>query len=98
MKLHRITALLSRHLYLYKRSFPRVLEIIYWPFVDLLILGFITLYLAQVKAALPSFDVSFIHSLILWDDLFRPQHALTIFFAYQLWSPTLIDLSASPLT
>ena len=59
MKLHRITALLYRHLCLYKRSFPRVLEIIYWPFVDLVIWGFITLYLQQFKEALPNLSCFF---------------------------------------
>src|SRR5436309_6831129 len=98
MKLHRIAALLSRHLYLYKRSFPRVLEIVYWPFVDLLIWGFITLYLAQFKAALPNFVLFFLGALILWDVLFRAQQGITISFLEELWSRNLMNLFASPLT
>ena len=35
MKLHRITAIVFRHLYLYRRSLPRIMEIFYWPFLDL---------------------------------------------------------------
>src|SRR5437870_12963331 len=98
MKLHRIAALLTRHLYLYKRSFPRLLEIIYWPFVDLLIWGFITLYLAQFKAALPSFVVFFIGALILWDVLFLAQQGITISFLEEIWSRSLLILCASTLT
>ncbi len=98
MKLHRITALLSRHLYLYKRSFPRVLEIIYWPFVDLIVWGFITLYLAQFKSALPSVVVFFLGALILWDVLFRAQQGITISFLEEIWSRNLMNLFASPLT
>src|SRR5438094_4349011 len=97
MKLHRIAALLSRHLYLYKRSFPRVLEIVYWPFVDLLIWGFITLYLAQFKAALPNFVLFFLGALILWDVLFRAQQGITISFLEEIWSRNLMNLFASPL-
>src|SRR3989449_4365645 len=92
MKLHRIAALLSRHLYLYKRSFPRVLEIVYWPFVDLLIWGFITLYLAQFKAALPNFVLFFLGALILWDVLFRAQQGITISFLEEIWSRNLMNL------
>ena len=42
MAYHRIAALVIRHLYLYRRSLPRVMEIIYWPFLDLVVWGFIT--------------------------------------------------------
>jgi ABC-2 type transport system permease protein len=98
MKLHRITALLYRHMCLYKRSFPRVLEIIYWPFVDLVIWGFITLYLQQFKAALPDFVLFFLGALILWDVLFRAQQGITISFLEEIWSRNLMNLFASPLT
>jgi ABC-2 type transport system permease protein len=91
-------ALLSRHLYLYKRSFPRVLEIIYWPFVDLIIWGFITIYLAQFKSGLPSVVVFFLGALILWDVLFRAQQGITISFLEEIWSRNLMNLFASPLT
>ena len=97
MKLHRIAALLYRHLCLYKRSFPRVLEIIYWPFVDLVIWGFITLYLQQFKDALPNFVLFFLGALILWDVLFRAQQGITISFLEEIWARNLMNLFASPL-
>src|SRR6266513_404320 len=97
MRLHRIMALLTRDLYLYRRSFPRLLEIIYWPFVDLVIWGFITLYLAQYKNALPSFVTFFLGALILWDVLFRAQQGITISFLEEVWSRNLMNLFASPL-
>src|SRR6266540_178228 len=97
MKVHRIAALLSRHLYLYKRSFPRVMEIIYWPFVDLVIWGFITLYLERFKGTMPSFVVFFLGALILWDVLFRAQQGITISFLEEVGSRNLMNLFASPL-
>jgi ABC-2 type transport system permease protein len=97
VKAHRILALLSRHLYLYQRSFPRVLEIIYWPFVDLVIWGFITVYLAQYKGNLPTFVTFFLGALILWDVLFRAQQGITISFLEEIWSRNLMNLFASPL-
>src|SRR5207247_10970268 len=97
MKFHRIAALLSRHLYLYKRSFPRVMEIIYWPFVDLVIWGFMTLYLERFKGTMPSFVIFFLGALILWDVLFRAQQGITISFLEEVWSRNLMNLFASPL-
>ncbi len=98
MKLHRIAALVSRHLYLYRRSLPRIMEIFYWPFLDLVIWGFITLYLAKYQPQVPGFVSFYLGALILWDMLFRSQQGITISFLEELWARNLMNLFASPLT
>lgn len=97
MKLHRITALVARHLYLYRRSLPRIMEIFYWPFLDLVIWGFITLYLARYQTQVPGFVTFFLGALILWDMLFRSQQGITISFLEEIWARNLMNLFASPL-
>ena len=97
MKLHRILALVARHLYLYRRSPPRIMEIFYWPFLDLVIWGFITLYLTRFQSQVPGFVTFFLGALILWDMLFRSQQGITISFLEELWARNLMNLFASPL-
>ena len=97
MKLHRIIALLSRHLYLYKRSPPRIMEIFYWPLLDLVIWGFISLYLMKFKGEIPGVVTFFLGALILWDILFRAQQGITISFLEEIWARNLLNLFASPL-
>jgi ABC-2 type transport system permease protein len=97
MKLHRILALLSRHLFLYRRSLARVMEIIYWPFLDLVLWGFITVYLMKFQGQLPGVASFFLGALILWDVLFRSQQGITISFLEEIWSRNLMNLFASPL-
>lgn len=97
MKLHRIIALIVRHLYLYRRSLPRIMEIFYWPFLDLVIWGFITLYLVRYQSQMPGFVSFFLGALILWDMLFRSQQGITISFLEELWARNLMNLFASPL-
>lgn len=97
MKWHRIAALIARHLYLYRRSLPRIMEIFYWPFLDLVIWGFITLYLARYQSQVPGFVTFFLGALILWDMLFRSQQGITISFLEELWARNLMNLFASPL-
>ncbi|ALA60063.1 ABC transporter permease [Nitrospira moscoviensis] len=97
MKPHRIVALIARHLYLYRRSLPRIMEIFYWPFLDLVIWGFITLYLARYQSQVPGFVTFFLGALILWDMLFRSQQGITISFLEELWARNLMNLFASPL-
>lgn len=98
MKLHRIAALITRHLYLYKRSLPRLMEIFYWPFLDLVVWGFITVYLMRFQGQLPGAVTFFLGALILWDVLFRAQQGITISFLEEIWARNLMNLFASPLT
>jgi ABC-2 type transport system permease protein len=97
MKLYRISALASRHLMLYKRSPQRIIEILYWPVLDLLLWGFITIYLSQYEAGLPRFVTFFLGALILWDILFRAQQGVCISFLEEIWSRNLLNLFVSPL-
>jgi len=97
MNLHRVLCLTMRHLYLYKRSLPRLMEIFYWPFLDLLVWGFIALYLARYKESLPAFISFLIGALILWDILFRSQQGIAISFLEDVWSRNLLNLFTSPL-
>ncbi len=97
MKAYRVYALFTRHMYLYRRSFPRLLEIFYWPLLDLLVWGFITVYLAQFRQNLPEFVTFFIGALILWDILFRSHQGISVSFLEDLWSKNLLNLFASPL-
>lgn len=97
MKLHRIMALVVRHLYLYRRSLPRLMEIFYWPFLDLVVWGFITVYLMRFQGQLPGVVTFFLGALILWDVLFRAQQGITISFLEEIWARNLMNLFASPL-
>ena len=98
MSLGRILALLSRHMYLYKRSFARLLEIFYWPFLDLVVWGFITMYLREEGGQLHGAVTFFLGALILWDVLFRAQQGVAVSFLEEMWARNLMNLFASPLT
>ncbi|MGH7260095.1 MAG: ABC transporter permease [Nitrospiraceae bacterium] len=97
MKIHRINALVQRHLFLYRRSLPRLMEIFYWPFLDLVVWGFITVYLMKFQGQLPGVVTFFLGALILWDVLFRAQQGITISFLEEIWARNLMNLFASPL-
>lgn len=97
MKAHRILAFVLRHLYLYKRSLPRLMEVFYWPFLDLVVWGFITIYLTKFKSALPDFVGFLLGALILWDILFRSQQGLSVSFLEDMWARNLLNIFVSPI-
>jgi ABC-2 type transport system permease protein len=99
MKLHRIGALVTRHLYTYKHSPMRLVEMVYWPLLDLLVWGFLSVYLQRAGGhAVPGFVAYFIGALILWDLLFRAQQGVAIGYLEEVWARNLLNLFISPLT
>lgn len=98
MKRHRIGALITRHLYTYRRSPMRLMELVYWPLLDLLVWGFVSVYLQRFGAAVPNFVAFFIGALILWDILFRAQQGISVTYLEEVWSRNLMNLFVSPLT
>src|SRR5437667_11772501 len=74
-----------------------MMEIFYWPFLDLVIWGFITVYLMKFQGQIPGAVTFFLGALILWDVLFRAQQGITISFLEEVWSRNLMNLFASPL-
>lgn len=94
----RILAYTIRHLYLYKRSLPRLMEVFYWPLLDLVVWGFISVYLTEHRGSLPEFITFFIGALILWDILFRSQQGISVSFLEDMWSRNLLNVFVSPLS
>lgn len=95
---HRIQALIIRHLYTYRRSPMRLMELVYWPLLDLLLWGFVSVYLQRFGSAVPHFVAYFIGALILWDILFRSQQGISVTYLEEVWSRNLMNLFVSPLS
>lgn len=100
MKTSRIYAYTLRHMYLYKRSLPRLMEVFYWPVLDLVVWGFVSVYLSTMKGegGLPGFVTFFIGALILWDILFRSQQGISVSFLEDVWSRNLLNIFVSPMS
>lgn len=99
MKLHRINALLLRHLLLYRRSWTRLMEIFFWPVMDLLVWGFLTAYLLSVGASrVPAMVTFLIGAMIFWDLLYRAQQGVTISFLEDIWARNLLNIFVAPVT
>src|SRR5580700_1078136 len=97
MNLRHVRALVLRYTFLYTRSVPRAAEMFFWPVMDLLVWGFITVYLQRLKYQVPSMVTFLLGSMIFWDILFRAQQAVTISFLEDVWARNLLNIFVSPI-
>jgi ABC-2 type transport system permease protein len=94
---HRVAAMVLRYLYLLRSSWSRVLELIYWPAVQLLVWGFLQFYIAQNSGFFARAGGVFIGAVMMWDILFRGQLGFSISFLEEMWARNLGNLMISPL-
>jgi ABC-2 type transport system permease protein len=95
--LRRIAALVQRYIYLLRSSGIRLVELIYWPFLQMLTWGFLQKYLAGTTSPLVQAAGVLIGSVLLWDILFRSKIGFSTTFIEEMWSRNLGNLLISPL-
>jgi ABC-2 type transport system permease protein len=95
--LHRIYAMVLRYTYLVRRSWPRILELVYWPTVQLILWGFITRFFVTTSSWLAQASGVLMAAVILWDVLFRGQLGVSLAFFEEMYSRNLGHLFVSPL-
>lgn len=93
----RVGALVRRYWYLLRSSWPRLLDLVYWPAVQMLMWGFLQTYMAQADGTLVRTGATFLGAVLLWDILFRGQIGFSISFLEEMWSRNLANLMMSPL-
>lgn len=97
LSLRRFRGMLRRHLYLLRSSWPRVLELAYWPTVQMITWGFVTRFLAGQTELLAQAFGLFIAAVLLWDVLFRGQLSVSLLFMEEMYARHLGHLFTSPL-
>jgi ABC-2 type transport system permease protein len=95
--LHRIAAMILRYWYLLMSSWPRLLELLYWPALQIITWGFLQIYIAQNAGFFARAGGTLIGAVILWDILFRGQLGFSISFLEEMWARNLGNLMMSPL-
>jgi ABC-2 type transport system permease protein len=95
--LRRIRAMLYRHACLLLGSWPRLLDLVYWPTVQMILWGFITLFLAGQSGWVAQAAGVFLSAVLLWDTLFRGQLGVSLCFLEELYARHLGHLFVSPL-
>ena len=93
----RLWAMVLRHTYLLRSSWPRLLELAYWPTFQLLIWGFMTTFLLTKTSWIAQAAGVLISAVLLWDVLFRSNLSLGLSFLEEIYSRNLGQIFVSPL-
>ena len=93
----RTAAMVLRYWYLLRSSFPRLIELIYWPAVQMLMWGFLQTYIAEQASLFAKAGGVFIGAVLLWDILFRGQLGFSVSFLEEMYARNLGNLMISPL-
>ena len=97
MKFHRMYALSLRHLYVIRSSLPRILDLIYWPTIQIVLWGFISKFFT-IHSDFYNHTVGIILSAaILYDFLFRSSISFNMLFLEEIWSRNFTNLFVAPL-
>jgi ABC-2 type transport system permease protein len=86
-----------RYIYLVRGSWPRILELFYWPAVQLVLWGFITQFFVTNSTWLMQASGVLLAAVMLWDVMFRGHLGVSLAFFEEMYSRNLGHLFASPL-
>ncbi len=97
MNFNKIYALGLRHLYLISNSFPRILDLIYWPTVQIFLWGFISKFFTQNSDYYNDTVGVILTAAILYDFLFRASISFNMMFLEEIWSRNFTNLFIAPI-
>lgn len=93
----RIGAMVLRYGFLFAKSWPRLVELIYWPTVQVVLWGLISQFFLHHSSWLVQASGALLAAALLWDVLFRSELGVAVSFMEEMWSRNLGSLFVAPL-
>jgi len=94
--LSRVSAVVLRDLYNLRHNPPFIVEIVFWPTLELITWGCVSLFLATQN--FPAAVAGLLGAVLLWQMTSRPQGDLARCFLEDVWARNLVNLYVSPLS
>ena len=97
MRFNQIYALSLRHIYLISSSLPRIIDLIYWPAVQIFLWGFISKFFTLNSDYYSNTVGVILTAAILYDFLFRASISYNMMFLEEIWSRNFTNLFIAPI-
>lgn len=95
--LSRISGVVLRHLAVYRYNLMRWQDFLFWPMVELLLWGFMALYVQRLTT-LQGVLAVLLGAIFLWNVFARTNQFLGISLLMELWSRNLINVFVTPIS
>ena len=97
MNFNKMYGLFLRHFFLIKSSLPRILDLIYWPTIQIILWGFISKFFSIYSDYYSNTLGVILTCAILYDILFRSSISFNMLFLEEIWSRNFTNLFVAPL-
>ena len=97
MKLYRIKAIMVRHLLLTFRVFQRLVDLMFWPFLNLVLWGFNSMWNESFQQQPAQVTLALLTGLVVWQILFRVNMEICSNLLEELTSHNFSGLFSTPL-
>ena len=97
MSFNKIYALALRHMYLISNSLPRIIDLIYWPTVQIFLWGFISKFFTLNSEYYSNTVGIILTAAILYDFLFRVSISFNMMFLEEICSRNFTNLFIAPI-
>ena len=97
MNLNKMYGLFLRHYFLIKGSLPRILDLIYWPTIQIILWGFISKFFSIYSDYYNNTLGIILTCAILYDILFRSSISFNMLFLEEIWSRNFTNLFIAPI-
>ena len=97
MNFNKVYALGLRHMYLISNSLPRIVDLIYWPTVQIFLWGFISKFFTLNSEYYSNTVGIILTAAILYDFLFRVSISFNMMFLEEIWSRNFTNLFIAPI-
>lgn len=97
MSWRRIRGVVLHNWYDMRRSPVRMMEIFYWPLLEIVLWGFITRFLLQADARVPGGVKILLGAVLLYQLMFRSSVEVSMAFLIDVWDRNILNIHASPL-
>ena len=98
MNTSRITAIILKNWFSFRRDFFRIFDIFWWPSFMLFVWGLFSVYLTQTSASGPNFVTILLGAVILWNTFDHATRDVSRTFIEEVWDRNLTNLFSTPLT
>jgi ABC-2 type transport system permease protein len=92
-----IRALMIKYAFVVSRNTFRLLDLFFWPVMDLILWGMVTAYMMKVSNSPPAMITFLIAAIILWNVLYRAQQLVSVSFLDDVWSRNLLNIFGAPI-